>query len=220
LTDNSFTDKLKRHRQKPHESLTGPTPNKFVSNGACLFRGFYETEQIFERGIMADATELSESLEDYLETILYLEKAQKVARAKDIADRLGLQRGTVTSALKSLADKALINYTPYNFITLTPKGQKIAEEITRRHASIKRFLLEVLQIDPQTAEATACRMEHAIDAKSMARLACLSDFLATCPRAGAAWLQAFSSFCADRTCGQDECRTCIKAIELPPAPGS
>jgi DtxR family Mn-dependent transcriptional regulator len=167
---------------------------------------------------MGDASHLTESLEDYLEAILYLEKEQKVARAKDIADRLGLQRGTVTSALKSLADKGLINYTPYSFITLTAKGQEIAEKVTKRHAAIKGFLTGILQIDPLTAEETACRMEHIIDAKTMERLACLRDFLTACPRAGAEWLQVFSSFCTDRTCGKRECPDCVKSIVIPPAP--
>jgi DtxR family Mn-dependent transcriptional regulator len=151
---------------------------------------------------MAGGGNLSESLEDYLETILYLEKDQKVARAKDIADRLGLQRGTVTSALKSLAEKSLIHYTPYSFITLTAKGKKIAEEITSRHASIKNFLIKILQIDLQTAEETACRMEHVIDANSLERLAMLSDFLSTCPRAGVDWLEEFVAFRDNRKCGK------------------
>jgi DtxR family Mn-dependent transcriptional regulator len=167
---------------------------------------------------MAGGGDLSESLEDYLETILYLEKDQKVARAKDIADRLGLQRGTVTSALKSLAEKGLINYTPYSFITLTAKGKKIAEEITGRHASIKNFLTKILQIDVRTAEETACRMEHVIDPETLARLAVLSDFLSNCPRTGVDWQQDFASFRTTRKCGKGECRTCIETITTPPQP--
>lgn len=167
---------------------------------------------------MAGGGDLSESLEDYLETILYLEKDQKVARAKDIADRLGLQRGTVTSALKSLAEKGLINYTPYSFITLTAKGKKIAEEVTGRHASIKNFLIKILQIDVRTAEETACRMEHVVDPETLARLAVLSDFLANCPRAGFDWQQDFASFRVNRKCGKGECRTCIEDITVPSKP--
>ena len=68
-------------------------------------------------------------MEDYLEAILALERLHKVARAKDIAERLKVKRGTVTGALKSLAEKGMINYTPYSYITLTPKGSEIASEI-------------------------------------------------------------------------------------------
>lgn len=166
---------------------------------------------------MAGGSNLSESLEDYLEAILYLEKDQKVARAKDIADRLGLQPGTVTSALKSLAEKGLINYTAYSFITLTSKGKKIAEEVTGRHVSIKNFLTTVLQIDPKTAEETACRMEHVVDEQTLARLALLSDFLSTCPRAGTDWLREFTAFRSKKKCGADKCRACIDTITIPPA---
>ncbi len=164
---------------------------------------------------MSDENELSESLEDYLEVILFLEKANKVARAKDIADRMRLQRGTVTSALKSLADKSLINYQPYSYITLTPKGKKIAEEVRRRHDAIKLFLTRVLLIDSPTAEETACRMEHVIDAKTMARLACFSEFLSTCPRAGEQWLQSFMNFCSSRKCDPSGCSACIDSIKKP-----
>ncbi len=91
-----------------------------------------------------NTNKISGALEDYLEVILYLEKNQKVARVKDIADRMGILRGSVTSGLKSLSEKGLVNYEPYKFITLTPKGEKIAKEITRRHYTIKDFLKTVL----------------------------------------------------------------------------
>jgi DtxR family Mn-dependent transcriptional regulator len=50
-------------------------------------------------------TRLSDSLEDYLEIILALEKSNKVARVKDIAGEMGVLRGSVSSALKKLGEK-------------------------------------------------------------------------------------------------------------------
>jgi len=138
---------------------------------------------------------LSESLEDYLEVILKLEQAQKVARAKDIAEKMNVQRGSVTGALKNLKEKKLINYEPYSFITLTPKGKKLAREITRRHAVLKDFLFNVLQIDIETAEATACRMEHAIDKKTLERLVCFIDYAHKFPKAGEDWIKSFIKYC-------------------------
>ncbi|HMA84421.1 MAG TPA: metal-dependent transcriptional regulator, partial [Desulfosalsimonadaceae bacterium] len=114
-------------------------------------------------------TELSENLEDYLETILMLETTNKVARVKDIAEDRGVLRGSVTGALRSLAEKGLINYEPYSFITLTRKGAAIAKEINRRHRVIKNFLIHVLQLDETTAEDNACRMEHAMDRPAVDR---------------------------------------------------
>lgn len=152
---------------------------------------------------------LSESLEDYLEVILDLEKTQKVARAKDIAEKMGVQGGSVTSALKNLEEKGMINYEPYSFVTLTHKGTGVAEDITRRHNVLKNFLLNVLNIDERTAESTACRMEHAIDKKSLERLLSFFEFVNRCPRAGEEWVQAFISYCSTGKTDWDRCEQCI-----------
>ena len=112
---------------------------------------------------------LSENLEDYLETILILQNENTVARVKDIAERLGVLSGTVTSALRSLSEKNLINYKPYSFITLTNKGKTIAKEILRRHNVVKDFLACVLLLDENKAEENACRMEHSMDKVAISR---------------------------------------------------
>jgi DtxR family Mn-dependent transcriptional regulator len=162
---------------------------------------------------MPDEHELSESLENYLETILDLEQTQKVARAKDIADRLSVQRGSVTGALKNLSEKGYINYAPYSYITLTPKGLKLAKEISFRHAALKEFLLKVLRIDPVTAEETACRMEHAIDKKTIERLVCFIDYIFTCPRAGEEWIESFANYCSAGGRKKAQCDLCIQSIQ-------
>ena len=154
-------------------------------------------------------THLSENLENYLEVILDLEKTHKVARAKEIADRLKIQRGSVTGGLKTLSEKGYINYQPYSFITLTPKGMKRAQEITHRHQVIKEFLLEVLQIDAQTAEQTACRMEHAMDAQTIERLVNFIEYIFTCPRTGEQWVEAFANYCARGKAGKADCDVCM-----------
>jgi DtxR family Mn-dependent transcriptional regulator len=138
---------------------------------------------------------LSENLEDYLEVILELEKTKKVARGKEIAQKLHIQPGSVTGALKTLDKKGLINWEKYGFITLTEKGMTIAETITRRHKVIKKFLVNILQIDKQTADTTACRMEHAIDDTTMDRLVSFIEYLNTCPFAETNCTRAFHDYC-------------------------
>ncbi len=157
---------------------------------------------------MVDFADLTESNQGYLEVILALETAQKVARAKDIADRLGVQRGSVTGALKSLEEKGLIHYAPYSFITLTEEGRKIAEEVAYRHQVLKDFLLNVLQIDEPTAEATACRMEHTVE-----RLVCFIEYIHTCPRAGDEWLKSFIRYCRSGSKKAPECTACIRGLK-------
>ena len=158
---------------------------------------------------MTDKRALTESMEDYLEAILALERTHKVARAKDIAERLQVQRGTVTGALKALAEKGLINYAPYSYITLTPQGNAVAREISRRHQVIRNFLTEVLRIPPETAETTACRMEHVVEGMVLDRLVCFIDFMHQCPRAGTDLLRAFIRYCESGELQWNQCGTCI-----------
>lgn len=154
---------------------------------------------------------LSESMEDYLETILSLEQEHKVARAKDIADRMGVLRGTVTGALKSLAEKGLINYEPYSFITLTPKGRAIGREVTRRHGIIRNFLQQVLDLDAGSAEQNACRMEHAMDRAAIDRLVQFIEYIQYCPRTGGDWVAGFTDYYSHSNHDRNDCRECIDA---------
>ncbi len=146
------------------------------------------------------AEELSSNLEDYLEAIYVLEGTSRVARAKDIADRLEVSRASVTGALKALAEKGLINYEPYSYVTLTEAGKTIAQEIDRRHHILRDFFQQFLQLDPQAADANACRMEHGIDAEAMERLVRFLEFLRESPQTGQDWLDAFNRYYQD---GQD-----------------
>lgn len=154
--------------------------------------------------------DLSSSLQDYLEAIFHLEKANRVARAKDIADEMNVQRGTVTGALKALSEHKLINYTPYNYITLTPKGRRLAKEVVCRHETLKEFFIMALRMDPEDADANACRVEHAIDPIAFERLVSFLEFLKSCPRAGDDWLESFARFCHEEVRSED-CEQCLEA---------
>jgi len=159
--------------------------------------------------LMKKPLELSESLEDYLEVILDLEREKKVARAKDIAQKLGIQPGSVTGGLKSLEEKHLINYEPYSYITLTKEGEKIARAVSRRHGVLKDFLLKVLQLDEETAEATACRMEHTIDEESIERLVSFVEYLFQCPRGGDSFIHSFLEYARKGAVDPEKCVSCL-----------
>lgn len=154
---------------------------------------------------------MSENLEDYLEVILELEKSNKVARAKDIAEKLGVQRASVTGVLKSLDQKGLVNYEPYSFITLTDQGVKIAKKITETHSVLKDFLINVLCISPKDADQTACRMEHAITEEATNRLISFIDFIYHCPKAGAKWMNSFVDECSKKERDPEKCAKCIQS---------
>ena len=118
---------------------------------------------------------LTASLEDYLEAILFLVKQNRVARVRDIAERSGVRMSSVTGALRSLADKGLVNYAPYRVVTLTAAGRRAARELVRRHEALRRFFSEALGVDGEAAERNACHVEHAIEPDVLDRLAAFSE---------------------------------------------
>jgi len=147
--------------------------------------------------VTARKSKLSTSLEDYLEAILHLVRRQRVARVRDIARRLGVHMPSVTAALKVLAQRKLVNYDPYQFITLTESGQRAAQEVTRRHRVLRDFLTGVLGLDDSRAEANACRMEHAVDQVVLDRLGDFARFVERSGRWDKDWIDAVGRFHKD-----------------------
>jgi DtxR family Mn-dependent transcriptional regulator len=125
---------------------------------------------------MRAGTQLSASLEDYLEAIYHIVQDKRAARAKDIVERLGVHNSSVTQALRSLSDKGLVNYAPYDLITLTEDGQQAAVGVVERHQALRWFLQEVLGLDAAQAEDDACKLEHATSQTVLERLRLLMDY--------------------------------------------
>ncbi len=106
--------------------------------------------------------QISASLEDYIMTIYNIVEEKKGVKAVDIARRLGVGRSSVTDALKSLAQKNLVNYNPYDVISLTDEGEKIALGVVEKHRILHDFFENVLVLEPSEAAKNACGMSHAI----------------------------------------------------------
>ncbi|MBZ0266468.1 metal-dependent transcriptional regulator [bacterium] len=127
---------------------------------------------------------LTESLEDYLEIILRLVQTNKVARVRDIAKAKDVKTSSAISALQRLSKEGLVDYRAREYVDLTEAGRELAFRLNQRHDFLKRFLMDLLQVDPETAEDDACAMEHVISVTTLDRIVSLSEFLTYCPRGG------------------------------------
>jgi len=157
---------------------------------------------------------LSASLEDYLKAIFRIVAVKQAAHAKDISARLSVSNSSVTGALRTLADRGLINYAPYDLITLTPLGQTTARDIVRRQEALREFFTKVLAVDADTAEIGACKMEHEIPPAIFERFIQFVDFVEVCLRAGSKWIHGFDYSCRDVS--QEVCAECVRScLERP-----
>jgi len=109
-----------------------------------------------------DSIVLTSALEDYLEVILELGETEKEIRVTDVAEKLNIAKSTVTITLNKLKNLGLVTQESYGPIILTRMGEVYAVDVKKRHRVLRKFLVEILGVDYQTAEKDACLMEHVI----------------------------------------------------------
>ena len=108
---------------------------------------------------------LQESGENYLETILILEKRNGIARSVDVATELGFSKPSVSRAVGLLKQGEYITVDQEGYLHLTAMGEEIAAKMYERHMLLTEFLIR-LGVDRETASADACKIEHDISDKS------------------------------------------------------
>lgn len=113
---------------------------------------------------------LSAALENYLETIAALKNEKKYARVGDIAKALGVKSSSVNVAINFLAENGLVIHEKYGYVDLTEEGEKVANEVQRKHDVLYQFLNELLFVDSDVAVVEACEIEHSVSAETIRRL--------------------------------------------------
>ena len=106
--------------------------------------------------------------EDYLETILVLQKKKGMVRSVDVARYMDVSKPSVCHAVATLRDGGFLTMDEDYFLHLTDAGREVVEQIYEKH----RFFTEMLTnagVDPITAERDACRIEHVISESSFQR---------------------------------------------------
>lgn len=160
---------------------------------------------------MPEKQGLSESLEMYLKAIYIVEQRKKAARVTDVASQLGVMGSSVTAALRTLRDRGLINYSPYDLITLTDEGVQLAGDIVRKYDALKDFFVKVLGMDESTAEEDACHMEHRVSATLFDRLSKFVHYYETCPIEKVRWNEDTGYFCARDS---QDCSRCQSTVQI------
>ena len=113
--------------------------------------------------------ELRASGEDYLEAILVLQKQKGIVRSVDVARHMDVSKPSVCHAVATLKSGGVLTMGDDFFLHLTEVGREVAEQIYEKHRFFTQRLIAA-GVDPKTAEADACRIEHVISEESFRRL--------------------------------------------------
>ena len=145
-----------------------------------------------------DEETLSASLEDYLEAIYHIVKEKQAAKAKDISLRMDVNSSSVTGALRALSKRGLVNYAPYDLITLTQDGEKTAKTVVYKHKALLNFFKTVFCVDDKEAEENACKIEHVISPTVLDRFIKYSEYVETCSAIGTEWVEGKGFVCKEQ----------------------
>ncbi len=101
------------------------------------------------------------TVEEYLESIGALEERENPVSTTSIAQSMGVSLASVSEMLRRLAEKGLVEYTPYGGTSLTEEGKQSFLKLTRRHRLWEVFLNKYLGIGWEDVYHHACILEHA-----------------------------------------------------------
>ena len=109
--------------------------------------------------------EITENVEEYLETLFILdERGKKIAKITEVAESLEVTPPSAVEMLKKIEKEGLVNYKARTGVSLTKSGRKLARRIVRNHRLAELLLTKILEVDVDDAahEIVACAIEHHI----------------------------------------------------------
>jgi DtxR family Mn-dependent transcriptional regulator len=114
--------------------------------------------------------------EDYLEEIFLIESTGRDITVTDLAERMGITKGTVTATVQKMVEAGMLNHERYGTLYLTEEGRKKGLMVHRRHEGLHAFFHELLGVDRARSSEMACGMEHYMDDVTDKRLYAMVDF--------------------------------------------
>ena len=120
-------------------------------------------------------TDLIDTTEMYLRTILELEEENITPLRARISERLGHSGPTVSQTVGRMERDGLVVVTEDRSLELTDLGRQKAIDVMRKHRLAERLLSDVIGLDWAYVHDEACRWEHVMSEQVERRLVELLD---------------------------------------------
>ena len=115
-------------------------------------------------------TDLIDTTEMYLRTILELEEEAIVPLRARISERLGHSGPTVSQTVGRMERDGLVVVSDDRTLELTDSGRQKAVDVMRKHRLAERLLSDVIGLDWAYVHEEACRWEHVVSEQVERRL--------------------------------------------------
>lgn len=113
-----------------------------------------------------DSSQLTPSMEDYLEMTYRFTLDKPYTRISDLAAALNVQPPSVTSMIKKLAEMDWVTYEKYGLVVLTAKGREMGAYLLERHSIIEEFLTLIGVKSNMVLEQTE-KIEHYLNCETV-----------------------------------------------------
>jgi len=128
-----------------------------------------------------EKSQLTESIEEYVEGIWRLQREVSVVGTGEIAQYMNVAPASVTTMLKRLSELGLVEHTPYQGVKCTEKGEALAITLLRKHRLLERLLVDYLGLPWDDVHDLACKLEHYIGMDVADRIEAALGYPTTCP---------------------------------------
>jgi DtxR family transcriptional regulator, Mn-dependent transcriptional regulator len=125
--------------------------------------------------------EVTEVTEEYVETIYNMAMEGDIVIGARLAEKFRVAPPTVTETLKRMLRDGLVEMDARRQVTLTERGNQLAEAVLRRHRLTERFLVDMLGMQWHEVHEEAHRLEHRISGAVEQRVVATLDYPTTCP---------------------------------------
>jgi Mn-dependent DtxR family transcriptional regulator len=110
-------------------------------------------------------TQITPSMEDYLEMICRILKTQDIVRINELADMLHVRPSSASKMVSNLKYISLVEFERYGYIKPTAKGKEIGEYLLQRHDILNEFLCLINNSNDETEQVE--KIEHFINEKTI-----------------------------------------------------
>ncbi len=104
--------------------------------------------------------DLTHSMVHYLLAIHKLKETKGYARVTDIANEMGLTKGSVSTALSNLRKRELVLEDESKFLSLSQAGHHAVHDILSSRTLMFYFFKDIVGVSEETAHKDSCLMEH------------------------------------------------------------
>lgn len=114
---------------------------------------------------LIDKTNITSSMEDYLEMICRITKYKEFVRINELASKLHVKPSSASKMVTNLKQSGLVKFERYGYIKPTAKGVRIGSYLLYRHGVLNEFLCLINNSENETEQVE--KIEHFLNSNTI-----------------------------------------------------